>query len=71
MHLHRNVTVCQKKSTSYAEIVKGNSSERREENKEPLDTEYKKNDEFTARVQENVLLGKVCTDNEDEYTNTK
>lgn len=71
MHLHRNVTVCQKKSTSYAEIVKGNSSERREENKEPLDTGYKKNDEFTARVQENVLLGKVCNDNEDEYTNTK
>ena len=35
---HRNVTVSKKKEKGYAEIAKWDNSERREENKESLDT---------------------------------
>ena len=65
--LHRNVTVRKKKKRSYAEIVKLNNSERTEENKESLDTGYKKNGKVTSLGQEEVSLEKMCNGNKEEY----
>ena len=41
--LRRNVRVCEKRKRSYADILKINNSKRREEDKELLDSGYKKN----------------------------
>ena len=49
-------------------IVKVNSFERREENKEPLGTGYRQNYEVTAIVQENLSLGKVCSPNKENIS---
>ena len=49
------------------EIVKLNNSERREENKESLDTGYEKNGKVTTIVQEILSLEKVCNGNKEEY----
>ena len=67
MQLHRNVIVLKKKKKSCAEFVKLNSFGRKEENKEPPDTRYKKNDNVTTIFQENISLGTVCNDNKEEY----
>ena len=63
---HRNVAV-HKKKENHAEIVKLNNSERRQENKESLDTVYEKSGKVTTIVQEKVALDKICNGNKEEY----